>query len=206
MFIPVIAGFMAVTIWMVRVQNRAIQVGINAEAAAAEQAVIQSQQSVLTASQHLGLLPAAKEFQQLVNSFASGLKVTQGTIHATAALDTGEGVANLIQPAGTVHDEHWLLAHSFESEVFAFPQERSEQRELTFPQSIRGIAPQISDLNRFRDLLRFSGKGHSIQADYEEALRENLEESRKKILDGLQAVRSRIAEQESHLRQLESQP
>lgn len=206
MFIPVVVGFMAVMIWMVRVQNRAIQVGINAEVAASEQAVIQSQQAALPTSKQLGHLSAAGDFQQLVDAFVTGLSATKGVIHTSNTLDTGEGVANLIQPVGTVQDEHWLLAHSFEAEVFAFPQQPSEQRELTFPTSILGIAPQIGDLNRFRYLLQFSGQGHTMTGDSVQSLNDGVIDSQQKIRKALEEVRSKIAEIESKIRQLQNQP
>jgi hypothetical protein len=205
MIVPVIVGFTAVMLWMARVQNRSIQVGIIAEVTAAEQSVVMTQKSTLPASGELGYLADAGELQQLVSAFFPGLSVTKGAIHGTGSLDTGEGVNNLIQPIGMVHDEHWLMSHSFESEVFAFPQNPSDQPALTFPASIQGIAPQISDLGLFRNLLQFSGKRHSINLANVNSLIKDVDEAKRQIQEAIQRIRSEIKSLEERIRRLREQ-
>ncbi len=206
-YMPIFVAFVATMFWLVRVQNTALEVGILAETKAAEKAVLLAHHSQLKHSESFAATAAMAELQELVQGFSHGLGVTKGLVTGESTLDTGEGVWGTVTAVGTTQDQHTLLTHSWESDVFSFPQTKSDQAELTLPASVKGIAPKISDLAAFRALLSFDGgaAGH-LGSSAINHLRKSVKQQRDNLPGKLVNLRSEIASLETELSNLLKAP
>ncbi len=200
LYMPIFVAFVATMFWLARVQHIALQVGLLAETEAAEKAVLLAHHSRLQQSEGFASTAAMEELQRLVQGFSDGLDVTQGLVTGESTLDTGEGVWGAVAAVGTTQEQHALLAHSWETEVFSFPQTKSEQAELTLPASIKGIAPHVGDLDAFRTLLSFGGGASGFVGNSAiQQLRKSVEQQRDDLPGKLAELRREIAAIESEL-------
>lgn len=152
MFMPVLIGFATATMLVVRMHHSLQTTSLAADTAAAEKAVVElrelrlAQMPTFTANPH-------PELSQLVKAFQPKLDIRAGLAIGSAEQDTGAGIEPLgIDSLGTATSATYFLASAWEDTVFAFPMARSKQRPLTFPASIRGIAPGMRSLTEFTRL------------------------------------------------------
>ena len=201
MILPVIAAFLGVILWIVQVQRAGLKVGQDArEAMELEQWTLDSPAALGASTQ----LPdvTAQELDTLLRGFVTASRVTTsaGIATGTAELETGEGIPGLVGPAGSTRDQLAVLTNDWSGNVLQFPAGPSQQKPLHLPVQIRGIAPQITKLDEFEQLLDFHGGATGGALRALQHAQNTHAESFSIIESGMQDVRATIAELEDRLR------
>ncbi|WP_442508567.1 hypothetical protein SH528x_000091 [Novipirellula sp. SH528] len=157
MFLPVVIAFAAITMYIIRIHEAKQRSTLNAEISAVEEAVIAAQE------QRLAELPGyngtdSPDLAQLVSAFQKApLNIKDGIAAGESEVDSGEGVYGGIEAAGAAKAKIEFLSHSWESDVLPFPTTRNQQPPLTLPQSVRGIASNLVDVQQFAQLASLGG-------------------------------------------------
>lgn len=157
LYLPIYIVLILLSVWATRIRL--------AEMEAASIAALEVQSQIAQSDQEHALPDRAggwsdidaEALRQLVDGFQRGLSLTSGSVRHKGTADTGEGVPDVIEPLGSVENVNEQLTHGWEDLVFDFPDNSSEQRQLTLPRVIRGIAPDFGDLSAFTALENFSG-------------------------------------------------
>lgn len=160
MFMPVLIGFAALTMYVIRILNARQISTIQAEVLAKEQEII------IAKTKRLGQTQSwegtdSPDLKRLIRAFQPKLDVKAGLVVGKGIEETGASIAAAGVPdAGSAENSIGFLSHAWEKEVLPFPTKKSQQPPLTFPATIRGIAPNI-DLNEFTKLASFGMNGMS---------------------------------------------
>lgn len=199
MMLPVLVTFVAVAFWAARAGKAGLQAGQAAEESTYEISVQSHELDRLKQQSALDCIEQP-ELKQLVNAFVPQLKLDGGVNESQASRDGGEGVYGATRAVGEASDKDMFLSHPWESIVFAFPTHKSQQRPLTMPESMRGIAPDVVDLNEFTKLLEFDGMASAANMGN---LQRSLNRSSSKTDDDLERVARDIDEAEDNLAELQ---
>ena len=161
MFIPVLIAFASATMFVIRVHQAQQRSALDATMIAAEKAEKTRQ------SKQLGQLPSwtgadSPDLVQLVQAFQPKLDIKAGLAVGHGEVATGGGIAgNDDLAVGPASADTEFLSHSWETDVLLFPVASDQQRPLTFPASVRGVAKQLSDLTEFTKLALVSVGGRA---------------------------------------------
>jgi hypothetical protein len=159
MFVPVLVGFAAITLYVARIHHAKQLSSINANVDAIEEAVLAKERG------NSPQLPSfagtdSQELKQLLDAFDANLVPRAGLAIGQGVQDSGEGIESLeIAAPGPAKDSIGFLCDSWEKDILTFPVTSPEQPECTLPPSIRGIAPQLSNPAVFTALLNFGVSG-----------------------------------------------
>ena len=160
MFMPVLIGFAALTMYVIRVLNAQQISTIQAEVLAKEQEIKIAKTRRLSQTQSWKGTDSP-DLNRLVRAFQPKLDVKAGLVVGKSIEESGASIAAAgIPDAGSAENAMGFLGHAWEKEVLPFPTQKSQQPPLTFPSTIRGIAPNI-DLNEFTKLASFGMNGVS---------------------------------------------
>ncbi|WP_442508560.1 hypothetical protein SH528x_000083 [Novipirellula sp. SH528] len=152
MFLPVVIAFAAMTMYIIRIHEAKQRSTLNAEISAVEEAVIAAQEKRLADLPGYSGTDSA-DLAQLVAAFPrKPLDIKAGIAVGESEVDSGEGVYGGIKAAGAANAKIEFLSHAWESDVLPFPTRRNQQPPLTLPQSVRGIASNLVDVQQFAKL------------------------------------------------------
>lgn len=152
MFMPILLAFAAATTFVIRIHHAQHRTSLEADTAAVEKAVVMLQQQRLAAMPAFVGKPHA-DLAQLVRGFQPRLDIKAGLALGEAEKEIGEVSPALnAPPPGPAFSASMFLAGSWEADVLAFPTTSGQQRPLTFPAAIRGVAPGIRNLSEFSKL------------------------------------------------------
>lgn len=154
MFLPVLASFYLGLLWVQGVKYADLHAGELAAARVMQAAAQIHDENDPTKVRFLAE-PKNPELQMLVDGFRAGMALWNGAASGSGIADSGEGIPSVTEGVGPVTDHLEYLTHSWESAVFEFPHTESEQPQLTLPQQIRGISPELGDLRAFAALQHF---------------------------------------------------
>lgn len=152
MFMPILIAFAAATTFVIRIHHAQHRSSLEAETAAAEQAIVMMQKNRLS-DMPVFVGKSHPDLAQLVRGFQPKLDIKAGLSIGEAEKEVGEvGPALHAPPTGPAYSASMFLTGAWEADVLAFPASSAQQRPLTFPASIRGIAPGIRNLSEFANL------------------------------------------------------
>ena len=203
MFIPVLIAFSMVTMYVIRIHQAQQVSTLDAEIQEVESEVLTVQEHRL-ASTSAWQGRVSSDLKQLVRAFQPNLDIKAGLVIGTGTHETGGTGAGsnngVFQDAGPAENSIRLLSHAWESEVLPFPTASSEQPELTFPASVRGLAPSIRNLSLFTALKSFGYGTTSSQSSNEPPPVAQLrKEAEKSVANDLATIRQQIANLEKRL-------
>lgn len=204
-FLPIFVIFLLVLMWIARVRLSEAQAGLLAE-----------EHALASVAEHelAGNIPGegnwdplrAPELRALVHAFEPGLPLTSGGVREVARADSGEGVPMAVDALDPAVDFSERLVHSWEDQVFAFPQNSGQQPQLTLPAEVRGIVPQLGDLAAFKRLAEFSNAAGVGGGSALRSLGRDTRAAGDAIREGIESAEQAIATVSAQIDELRSLP
>lgn len=192
MFIPLLVIFILFLFWQVRAQHALLRSGLDAETATLD-AVLEVQSARdLAVQESLHPLPQSQALRQLLHGFSPSLSVGGGGVQQQAAVDADSPQQRLFPAIGQVQQSHQRLAHSWHGDVFAFPQAADQQRPLTLPESVHGIAPDFGPLDAFRHLLLAGDQSSLFGSSQEIQFLDRVNAAERQVRDGIRQLNADI--------------
>ena len=193
LFLPIYLAFIAAMVWIARVRLAELEAASDTASMVQEEVALSDHEQIVPDGGNWAELQAPA-LRKLVDGFEPGLSLVSGGVYHAESVDTGTGVNGLIERSGTVSDANEQLTHAWEDQVFDFPKHHTEQLQLTLPQAIRGIAPDLRDLEAFSALKDFSGGSPAGGIDDLAGMGRQAAQAVTQISNGIRSLERAIAE------------